>query len=900
MLPLALLCNSSQAQQAVQPYRYFTFDGDPLLKDSKSNLQIDVKRYRAEVTTIDGAVKKGISLPGSDKVILTSSLVRGSQTLAIEFCSRGSSFRYQTLATAHLQLLFAYPYIEFTTTVKAGNALKKDTWKIMLYGSGKNAYDYYADGNWHHFVFLVDARKGIKQLYVDGECPEGFSKTIEKGDQLVFDGLDGFKSATGLDELAFYSGLLPASQIARHAQDMRNGNAYSFSTTGVSKAAGTRQTISAAGVDKLEFAPGYPDYTVQAIDQLKAFPDPRFLAGSQVSRNFPWLDISYLHRELPGAGGKGFGKVNPEKGVEMVEEMITRWNYYLELPVLRVDSVAANNKYSTKGNLEYALINFARMHPEYPTASVIMQVQGKPIQAGFKRGRPFALAQDLADNYYLRDANGKPVLSGKKKWFSPLAPLDYIRDDAATTSFYLRQLTRHLGRPVDMLNDNGELFGHMRPESLLKTDPAVKKDMEARGLSNPAYNGYFQNRLDTCYKNEILRRMGWKNTLFTFYNVSATNKAYWPAYEQRRTSNSVINGMHYATPAFYPRTPANWRDANGPANGYGRIAAGRKDEIAAGDKLFAPFVSAGWDQEEKNVRPAQWLAQLKSMVMLGADFFHVGYFNVTGNTGWPNGAGPNDPRGYAYQVAMPAYAQAIASRIRPFLEKGVLLEPAVAGGSDPYRFKGDKENQLILVRKMGSSYLLYGSIQPNANVIGNVREEETAGIVLDGRTIRFTVRRQGSMYVYDPSGVSPVFYQVDGWHQYQHPWYWTKDILVEAENADKLAAGAVRQTKAQPDNNFSNFETWVNLPSGAALSFDLPPASSNNAVLVLRVRRTGSGDAAIVLEGAKNLQRSVSSDSWTEIRLSRDETAALLGKSGKLTVRTMKGNISLDRILIKV
>ena len=96
--------------------------------------------------------------------------------------------------------------------------------------------------------------------------------------------------------------------------------------------------------------------------------------------------------------------------------------------------------------------------------------------------------------------------------------------------------------------------------------------------------------------------------------------------------------------------------------------------MALGIKFFAPFISAGWNLEEKNIRPGQWLGLLKSMVMLGADFFHVGYFNVTGTTGWPNGKGPNDPRGYIYQAAMPAYAQAIASQVWEFLDKGVLLE----------------------------------------------------------------------------------------------------------------------------------------------------------------------------------------------------------------------------------
>src|SRR5690606_28767794 len=108
-----------------------------------------------------------------------------------------------------------------------------------------------------------------------------------------------------------------------------------------------------------------------------------------------------------------------------------------------------------------------------------------------------------------------PIRYSNKKWLSPLAPLDIIRKDAKTAAFYLRQLSAHLGKPIDMLNENGEIFGHMRPQELLEKDPAVKKDIARRNLSIPEYNGWFQNRLDTCYKNEILRSLGWKNTIFT-------------------------------------------------------------------------------------------------------------------------------------------------------------------------------------------------------------------------------------------------------------------------------------------------------------------------------------------------------------------------------------------------
>src|SRR5690606_4926132 len=147
----------------------------------------------------------------------------------------------------------------------------------------------------------------------------------------------------------------------------------------------------------------------------------------------------------------------------------------------------------------------------------------------------------------------------------------------------------------------------------------------------------------------------------------------------------------------------------GALNGYGTVAEGRKKEMALGVKFFAPFVSAGWGLEDKNIRPGQWLGLLKSMVMLGADFFHVGYFNVTGGTGWPDGKGPNDPRGYIYQAAMPAYAQAIASHIWEFIEKGKLLEDPLSNNRNmPFSFNATNPNHLVIVRKLNQKFLIYG------------------------------------------------------------------------------------------------------------------------------------------------------------------------------------------------
>ena len=476
---------------------------------------------------------------------------------------------------------------------------------------------------------------------------------------------------------------------------------------------------------------------------------------------------------------------------------------------------------------------------------------------------------------------------------SPLSSLDIIQKDGQTTQFYLRQLLKYLKNAPVLINENGELFGHMRPDALLKSDPDVKKQMSAMKMNNAQYSGWFQYRLDSTYKAEILKLPALRNTNMSFYNVSAFNGEYWPDYTQRRKINQWNNGKVFSTPDFYPASPDNWQNKSGPWNGYGEVARGRQKEIAMGDKRFSPFVAAGWVNEDQNIRPAQWLALLKSMVMLGADFFYVGYFNVTGAGGkWPNGVGPNDPSGYVYQAAMPAYAQAIASMIPDFLNNGELLNPNIASDKQ-FRFKSSKPNELILVRKLGKRYLIYGSIQPNSNITGNVPQSTIATINLDGMQVSFEARRQGSMYVLDVSGSSPVFYQLDKWHQYEHPYYWSKDQEVEAELFNNKNADLQLITNSSGGKyDFSKFVTSVVLEKNAVVSYTIATRNANNPNVII----TAKGNGTIRVQ-SENFTKSVQINSADFKDVNIGSLPA--NNISEIKIISSSGRVQLDKILLK-
>lgn len=813
---LLIYYSTTAVSQGGIPYHYWTFNSTNTGQDSISGKMLDAKYYNCQYSLVRTRVGKGLSLGNSTCPVITSALGgRVATEFSIEVLFKGEMLTFLTFPKQTTVVRFDYGGFLFRTTSVLNGRSVVDDLHVELRGSGRRSYNYYTDGEWHHLVFTASLKSGKKEIWVDGECLEGFSGDLGKANSFEFGASDGFRNTDKIDELAFYNSVLSPELIKQHYAEVRGGSPYSFKLNRKLLQAGITPENKEETIDPAEFAPGYPDYTIQAVDQLKAFPDPRFHAAVPLRRNMSWMDISYLHRELPARGGKGFGKADPNRAVALTAQMAEKWNYYIDIPVLRMDSAATDKVYGDHKSVEGALIEFAKENPQYPVASILFEPQVRPVHAGFESRVPYVSSQKLPDKYYFRDARGNVVQYNRKKWISPLAPLDIIQKDGKTSRFYLAQLLKYLRTPPALINENGEVFGHMRKEDLLRKDPAVWAHYKSSGMTPAEYSGWFQYRMDSTYRTEVMNGLDSKRTHFSFYNLSAINPEYWPDYASRRELNRWSGDTMYSTPDFYPRTPDNWRDGKGSSNGYGRLAHGRAREIELGDKFFSPFVAAGWGREEDNIRPAQWLALLKSLVMLGADFFYTGYFNVTGAGGkWPNGVGPNDPRGYAYQIAIPSYAQAIRSWVPEFFEKGELLNPA-----DPrdlvrqFRFRGLGENELILVRKSGKKYLIYGSVQPNSNIKGNVPQEKKTTIELDGRQVSFVIRRQGSMYVLDLSELQPVFYQVDGWHQYQHPYYWGRDLGIEGEafirNANLYTI--YKSTANHSGLDFSEFTSFARL-----------------------------------------------------------------------------------------
>jgi hypothetical protein len=505
-----------------------------------------------------------------------------------------------------------------------------------------------------------------------------------------------------------------------------------------------------------------------------------------------------------------------------------------------------------------------------------------------------------------------------QKILSPIAPLDAFRlKDGVLNDYYLSTTTRSLndridaqgnpiiGKKIDLIFENGETERLIPPSAMginvgqpLLGEIYQSCAKEAAyyhqlypsdvNLTNKFYLSNFQsqgvaNRLD-AYWQPAKHNPDLQNTWFTYYGSDGEPEVRATEWDIMRTVMPTIRKQKYSTPDLYP--PLNsWRTHRAYFNAIDWILDARYEELEAQqfapvgtDKLFSPFVSPGWCPDENyNKRPAQWLGLLKTVNMLGAEFFYTFVANDSRDAMAnvpPNLALALDPYGYSatspnnisigqyqtanyiWQTAMPSYAQAIGTRYQDVLLNGELMQGdrplmTTGGGSVAYNYNfttqitpiTDAQNNalntdyFVVARQLGKKYAIAATLQPhegndaaNSQIYNDTQHWNSSQycrpnqigklkIKLDANTqLTFWGRRQGSTYIYnstDPNNI--VFYQLDGWHQWEHPLQWNKNFLLEEELYDQGINPSVvklrteNATTNQPITNgdYTNYLTYI-------------------------------------------------------------------------------------------
>ncbi|MBK9320568.1 MAG: hypothetical protein IPM91_18390 [Bacteroidetes bacterium] len=135
----------------------------------------------------------------------------------------------------------------------------------------------------------------------------------------------------------------------------------------------------------------------------------------------------------------------------------------------------------------------------------------------------------------------------------------------------------------------------------------------------------------------------------------------------------------------------------------------------------------------------------------------------------------------------------------------------------------------------------------DANTVGNAPMVSYGKFKLGNDSIKLEFRRQGSVYIYDASNTSAkVFYQLDRWHQYEHPERWSKDFVLEAEVFDNTPNGFSIKTEVPSGtaaNDYSNFTSFLSFTNLNGVEYNINPRGTSgvNHYVWVRARSANGG-----------------------------------------------------------
>lgn len=401
--------------------------------------------------------------------------------------------------------------------------------------------------------------------------------------------------------------------------------------------------------------------------------------------------------------------------------------------------------------------------------------------------------------------------------------LDYIPTDDEqgweVTSNMANYLVAGAGGDACLLNDYN---AYIAPNGLPRT-PGLYW-----GKHLATIHGAFRDAMFAQATADLGNSTFANNCSYMAYNMGGTG--IYADWAETRNINQYKRGgnvYHYSVSSMYFENPGRIIDhTTGSRAGLRMILNGRKKEIETGDKFFAPYVSAGYNNtqsghgacENDRVRPSQYLASLKLLSTSGADFFHS-FFYIHTNSGCPgtSSLSSDNAAGWIWQGAMPSYSQAAVSHVDDWYFNSELLGMTSTNPDGnlwtgaPTRFVlARKHNTVNKYLVTGAILRLTNTIDPNNTaLIGNAPLSDVITVNVDGNNLTFPVRQQGSMYVFDNSTGSPIFYQLDGWHEFKHPWYWNKSsISLEAELCEEALT-----------NNANAYQYYVKTEGNTGLDF---------------------------------------------------------------------------------
>jgi hypothetical protein len=532
--------------------------------------------------------------------------------------------------------------------------------------------------------------------------------------------------------------------------------------------------VNNTGIDTLEFQIGYPNYRKSAYEQLTNYPSPRYKSFNNFHRLFNWINTA----KLGGAGIPGIDKsVSNAKSILFQKELALNWNYCF---VMRPHALFTDKAINDPSTNYKAMIDLVNQYPEIPLGIITFWPDSYKRSSDNSKQKTNTYRKDFPDSFYIKNKEGIVT----KRVLNFAAPDSLFIQDGQIQKTFIESIIHYLKRPINTINDNAEEPPRAFSDKELEEDADMIADKNKLGIATwKVYKAQKKARFRNLYKSQIVDSIAeCKNTEFTFYCTEGgpIDRFDWNTI---KISNTKIKGNYYSTPDFYVRWPYNWPKWAGAWHGWKWINDGRTVEIKSGDRFFSPFVAAGWaNNPEVDVRPAQWLGLLKCLSVVGAEYFYTGYFVL--KQPFP------DPSDYVWQEAMPAYAQAISTFYEDvFFDGNVLFDeqdkPIVT-------YPSNADDILVAVRKHNQKekYVIAATVQPKSNSKRFPLTKDVE-IKIGNETLILNANRQGSVFIFDKSQNPSILYQLDAWHQYQHPDRWSTCWKNDAEVFDKAVSNQI-------------------------------------------------------------------------------------------------------------
>lgn len=834
-----------------KPFSYFRFERDQVKELPKGKALFDIQgnaRYNKSLAFADSLSPAGSCwISGTAKerqqIMFDQAAVKPParcMALTVETALRFDPDSMDTyrMGFADAQIVVSPGSISFAVVNQQGKPDVEN--RLVIGSSGKTSVtDYLYDGEWHHlaFTFEGDSVSGTAMIrfFIDGKTAPAFRKKVKLYSSLCGNRFhtgflpENHSSEDGLDEVAIWFDVLPDGLIQQHSRSFFNGQPYSekFSAGGLTNAPLPEFRFSERRYDSLDFAPGFPEYTVSQQEQLEEFPLPRFHTGTVMPKNFPWYDFMYMaydYRQVQAdtASIKYPGwktKVHAQAALSLDSEMYYHWNYYFLVPSPTFNS----GDYVNRNTIYGKLAAYADRHPEVKIATIVFWTGVNPSRAGYASKKPY-----IRSNHSIDPCNGDTLFPD-------------IALDGLTQRKNLEALIRVLPHrdslcKIDFVNENGEVFGESwTPNAEGYRNSSLISCIQRDSSTARADRARWQYRVFKTYSSQFANTASFpclRNTKFSFYQVAGFMPRYYSDWKQMRPVNARFHGMYYSTPDFYPGNKKYriW-ETHGPYHGLDVIRDGRKYEISQGDLYFSPFICAGWGQDSLSFRPAEWLAACKALGMMGAEFYYPAFFNTAN----PARKIPQDPRGYIYQVAMPVYAQATTSWYA-----GIFYR------SRDFVYMRNY-NRLTIYRKdsLQPVYAILACVFPLTNYADAIAGEPKGEVNIDGEILVLAFSEQGNTFIYDkrdPKNI--VFYQVDGWHEARHPYYWSKNFVFEAELCEGENRPLLRTERpaGAAANDYTEFTTYVRFSAGQPMNllYRFEPRTGDTATYQVRVRARSS------------------------------------------------------------